>query len=128
MERTSTQVRVLTTSTLTNEPVRNAAGEDIGKVEDYMLDLERGCVAYAVLSFGGVLGMGGKLFAVPWDAMTLDTENHNFILDVSRDQLERAPGFDKDNWPMTEQNQSVYRSSVDEFWSSRSPGGGGAGF
>jgi hypothetical protein len=58
-----------------------------------------GRIAYAVLSFGGFLGIGNKLFAIPWDALKLDEENHEFILDIDRNTLENAPGFDKDNWP-----------------------------
>ena len=53
---------------------------------------------YAVLSFGGFLGMGDKLFAIPFEALQLDTDNHRFTLDV---MLEDAPGFDKNNWPST---------------------------
>ena len=54
---------------------------------------------YAVLSFGGFLGMGEKLFAVPWNALTLDTENKRFVLDAEKDRLKGAPGFAKDHWP-----------------------------
>jgi hypothetical protein len=43
--------------------------------------------------------MGNKLFAIPWDAFTLDTDEHSFILNVPKDRLESAPGFDKDDWP-----------------------------
>ncbi len=64
-----------------------------------MLDLRGGRVAYCVLSFGGVFGLGSKLFAVPWRALTLDTEHHCFILNASKDKLKNAPGFDKNNWP-----------------------------
>ena len=53
----------------------------------------------AVLSFGGVLGIGEKLFAVPWNALKLDTVNKRFILDIDKDRLNDAPGFDKDAWP-----------------------------
>ena len=91
--------RVLSASTLSGDGVRNAAGEDLGKIEDFMIDLENGRVAYAVLSFGGFLGMGNKLFAVPWQAMTLDTADHKFVLNVDKELLKKAPGFDKDNWP-----------------------------
>ena len=52
-----------------------------------------------VLSFGGFLGMGAKYFAIPWSALTLDTAEKRFILGVSKDRLENAPGFDKDHWP-----------------------------
>src|SRR5579871_1684618 len=91
--------RVLAANTLTGDSVRNAAGEDLGKIDEIMIDIPSGRVAYAVLSFGGFLGMGNKLFAVPWDALTLDEDNHEFILNVSKQQLENAPGFDKENWP-----------------------------
>ena len=64
-----------------------------------MIDLDGGRVAYAVLSFGGLFGIGDKLFAVPLEAMQVDPENHRFVLDVDRERLEQAPGFDKDDWP-----------------------------
>lgn len=91
--------RVLSASTLAGDRVRNRAGEDLGKIEDIMLDLDSGRVAYAVLSFGGFLGIGDKLFAVPWQSLELNAAEHEFILDVDKQTLENAPGFDKDNWP-----------------------------
>jgi sporulation protein YlmC with PRC-barrel domain len=87
--------RVLGAGTLTGDRVRNTAGDDLGKIEEIMIDLGSGRVAYAVLSFGGFLGIGDKLFMVPWGAMTVDQSAHEFVLDVSREQLEKAPGFDK---------------------------------
>ena len=91
--------KVLSASTLKNEKVVNAAGEDLGKMAEYMIDLKSGRIAYCVLSFGGFLGMGDKLFAVPWSALTLDTEKKPFILNVDKERLKNAPGFEKDNWP-----------------------------
>lgn len=91
--------RVMSASSLSGDPVRNSAGEDLGKVEDIMLDIPTGRIAYAVLSFGGFLGMGSKLFAIPWEALTLNERDKEFILDVDKNVLENAPGFDKDNWP-----------------------------
>jgi len=64
-----------------------------------MIDVEKGRVAYAVLSFAGFLGMGDKLFAIPWSALTIDTGEKQFILDVDKKLLEGAPGFDKGHWP-----------------------------
>jgi hypothetical protein len=63
-----------------------------------MLDVPAGRISYAVLSYGGALGMGEKLFAVSWEALVLDTKNKRFTLDVSKGHLKNAPGFDKDNW------------------------------
>jgi sporulation protein YlmC with PRC-barrel domain len=91
--------RVLSSSTICSDQVKNAAGEDLGKIEDLMVDLDSGRIAYAVLSFGGFLKMGNKLFAVPWEALKADTLNKQFLLNVDKSVLERAPGFDKDNWP-----------------------------
>jgi len=90
---------VMSCSSLTGDSVVNSKGEDLGTVEDIMIHIDSGRIAYAVLSFGGFLGMGDKLFAIPWEALTLDEDNHQFILDVDKERLESAPGFDKDNWP-----------------------------
>jgi len=63
--------QVMGASTITGDDVRSPAGEDLGKIEEVMLDMTSGKVTYAVLSFGGVLGMGSKLFAIPWSALEL---------------------------------------------------------
>lgn len=85
--------------TLLGEDVVNAAGEDLGDIKEIMLDMSTGQVAYAVLSFGGFLGMGEKLFAVPWQALHLDTANKQFVLNIEKERLKTAPGFNKDAWP-----------------------------
>lgn len=86
-------------NTLTGEDVYNEQEEKLGDIKEFMLDMSTGEVAYAVLSFGGMLGIGEKLFAVPFDALKLDTNNKRFILNVDKDRLKAAPGFDKDDWP-----------------------------
>ena len=68
-------------------------------MDHVMIDVPTGRIAYAVLSFGGFLGMGDKLFAVPWAALKLDPANKCFVLAASKEHLKKAPGFDKDNWP-----------------------------
>lgn len=85
--------------TLIGDNVVNAAEEDLGDIKEIMLDMQTGQVAYAVLAFGGFLGMGEKLFAVPWQALHLDTVNKRFVLNVDKERLKTAPGFDKDAWP-----------------------------
>lgn len=87
-------------NTLVGNDVYNKAGEDLGEIKEIMLDMRgNGQVSYAVLSFGGFMGVGEKFFAVPWQALTLDTENKRFVLDVTKEQLDSAPGFDKNKWP-----------------------------
>lgn len=91
----------LSATSINGNSVRNAKGDDLGNVEDLMIDMKSGDVSYAVLSFGGFLGIGDKLFAVPLEAMRVDTDNESFVLDETKERLENAPGFDKDNWPKT---------------------------
>ena len=98
-QSTELQPCILSAGTLCGDPVVNPSGEDLGRVEELMIDLDDGRVAYAVLSFGGFMGIGNKLFAIPFEALELDSENHRFILDTPREKLEAAPGFDKDDWP-----------------------------
>lgn len=90
---------VMDAATLIGDDVVNAQGDDLGKIEAIMLDVRSGRIAYAVLSFGGFLGFGSKLFAIPWNAFTLDANEERFVLNVSKEKLENAEGFDKDNWP-----------------------------
>jgi len=85
--------------TLVGNDVYNKTDDDLGDIKEIMLDMRNGQVSYAVMAFGGFLGMGEKLFAVPWAALKLDTENKRFVLDVDKERLESAPGFDKSHWP-----------------------------
>jgi sporulation protein YlmC with PRC-barrel domain len=85
--------------TLLGNDVYNGSDENLGNIKEFMIDMASGRIAYAVLSFGGFLGMGDRLFAVPWQALKLDTANKRFILNVSKDKLKNAPGFDKEHWP-----------------------------
>jgi len=91
--------KLLSANTLIGNTVKNRSQEDLGNIKELMIDTDTGCIAYAVLSFGGILGIGDKLFAVPWSALQLDTTNKQCILDVTKEALENAPGFDKDDWP-----------------------------
>jgi len=100
---------VMAADTLQGDDVFNLQGDKLGSIEDIMLDVGSGRVAYAVLSFGGLLGLGDKLFAIPWSALTLDADRKCFVLDIPKDRLQGAPGFDKDHWPMM----------ADESWASQ---------
>ncbi|MDP1930150.1 MAG: PRC-barrel domain-containing protein [Gammaproteobacteria bacterium] len=91
--------RLLSVDSLVGNEVHNLEGDDLGGIKDMMLDVHTGHVAYVVLSFGGIFGMGEKLFAVPWNALTLDTKEKRFILNADKEKLKNAPGFDKANWP-----------------------------
>jgi PRC-barrel domain len=90
---------LLSANTLIGSKVFNRKEENLGDIKELMLNTVSGSVSYAVLAAGGFLGMGEKLFAVPWSALSLDTEKKCFVLDVDVDRFKEAPGFDKDQWP-----------------------------
>ena len=91
----------LSATSLVGDTVKNAQDENIGNLKDIMIDVQSGRVAYGVLDFGGLLGMGNKLFAVPWQALSVDEENKVLRLDVDKDRLKNAEGFDQNDWPDT---------------------------
>ena len=93
--------RTLSASTLIGDSVKNREGENLGNLKEIMLDVQSGRIAYGVLESGSVLGMGGKLFAIPFEAFTVDEQNHKLILNVDKETIKSAEGFDKNNWPDT---------------------------
>src|ERR1700761_9587465 len=107
---------VMAADTLDGNKVISSDGEDLGKVKDIMLDVRSGRIAYAVLSSGGFLGIGDKLLAIPWHALTLDTEQKCFVLNMTAERVKNAPGFDKDHWPsMADQ---TWATSVHQYYGS----------
>lgn len=110
---------LLSASSITGDDVCNQNDESLGAIQDLMLDIETGKIRYAVLSSGGFLGMGERLFAVPWSAFTLDAPNKRFILDVDIERLKAAPGFDKDEWP--DMADQTWSSSVESYYATRAP-------
>jgi sporulation protein YlmC with PRC-barrel domain len=111
--------RLMGADTLLGNDVYNQNEENLGDIKEIMLDMTTGQVAYAVLSYGGFLGMGERLFAVPWDALKLDTENKRFVLNVGKERLESAPGFDKDHWP--DMADQAWRAQIDSFYGTKPP-------
>jgi sporulation protein YlmC with PRC-barrel domain len=105
---------VMAASTLDGDKVLSSEGDDLGKVKDIMLDVRSGRIAYAVLSSGGFLGIGDKLLAIPWHALTLDTEHKCLRVEMSSERIKNAPGFDKDHWPsMADQ---TWATSIHQFY------------
>ena len=106
--------RTLGATTLIHDRVVNLSGEHVGRIEELMVDVTTGRVAYAVLSFGKFLGFGGKLFALPWSALTVDEAKKRFVVNVTRESLEKMPGFDKHHWP--DLNDLEYAAGVYRQW------------
>lgn len=107
-------VRRLTATSIIGDKVENMDGEDIGRINNLMININEGTVEYAVVEFGSVLGIGGKLFAVPFSELMVNPDRKIFVLDRDREHLKDMPGFDKEHWPDT--NDHRYFSDVNTYW------------
>ena len=91
---------VVSASRIIGEAVINRQNENLGKIHELVIDAKEGRLAYAVLSFGGFMGMGNKLFALPWGVFEFASTENKLILNVDKEKLKAAPGFDQDaKWP-----------------------------
>ena len=113
----SAGARVVAADTLEGDRVVNRAGEELGTVEEIMIDVQRGTVAYAVVSCGATAARGDPLFAVPWSALTRDPARHRFILDLERSRFEQAPAFDREHWPSMADDR--WAAQVHQFYGVR---------
>lgn len=109
-----TSFRILKASDFMGMPVVNQSGETLGEIQDLAIDTDQERVAYAVLSFGGFMGMGDKWFAIPATALTLPADHKNFVLAMDKDRLQNAPGFAKDRWP--QMGDSTWESGIHKFY------------
>jgi sporulation protein YlmC with PRC-barrel domain len=91
--------KVVKASEVTGVEVHNLTGEELGKINEVVINKASGKVSYLVLDFGGVLGFGNKFFAIPWNMFTYNEESDCFMLNLAKERLKDAPGFDKDRWP-----------------------------
>ena len=107
------RLKVLTATSIIGDKVRNKQDENLGSIREIMLNVQTGKIEYYVIEFGGFLGIGEKLFAIPFNLLTIDAENQVFIFDQPREKLEKAPGFDKAHWPET----NIHYYEADQHWS-----------
>jgi hypothetical protein len=91
--------RLISADKVEGTSVVNGKGDNLGHVSDIMIDKISGQVAYAVLKYGSVMGLGGKLFALPWDVLTYNTQYEAYVVDIPEDRLKNAPSFDESNPP-----------------------------
>lgn len=113
------RARVARASKLIGAEVKNPLGEKLGEIKDIIVDVRNQTAHYAVLSFGGIAGIGDKLFAYPVSMLRWGPGKEELILDVERSRLEAAPGFEPDNWP--DWGVDSYRRSVDEYFKTDRP-------
>ncbi len=94
-------LKYLTASSIIGNKVHNDKGEHLGEIEDVMIDILTGKIEYFIIKFGGFLTINEKLFAIPFSLLKVDPDKKQFILNQSREMLEKAPGFDMNHWPET---------------------------
>lgn len=114
-EANKSMQQVSRASKIIGTKVKNPNGENLGDIKDLVIDPERGQVVYGVVSFGGVLGVGDKLFAIPWDGLSWNRDKQYYILDLDKETLKKAPGFDKKHWPDTSNKWQRLREEINQF-------------
>lgn len=111
---------VISAAKVQGTSVRNSADESLGKIEDVVIDKQSGRIVYAVLSFGGFLGLGERHFAIPWEALRYSPQLEAYQLDIDKETLERAPGYESGNEPdMSDQRwgEQIYTYyGYDPYW------------
>ncbi|MFZ6014217.1 MAG: PRC-barrel domain-containing protein [Bacteroidota bacterium] len=107
-------VERLTATSIIGDKVENPQGEHLGNIDNLMINVHTGTIEYVVLEFGSFLGLGGKLFAIPFEEFRIAPGKHAFTLDRTKEYLKDSPGFDKDHWPDT--NDHSYYGNVDSYW------------
>jgi hypothetical protein len=106
--------RLIASNKVEGTEVYNRAGEHLGEVYNFMVDKFTGQVAYAVMSFGGFLGIGERYHALPWKSLNYDINQGGYVVDLDRLKLERAPSYayDEDPW-----SDPAYAGGIDRYWS-----------
>lgn len=106
--------RFLTATSVIGDRIENPQGENLGTIKNIMLDIQYGKIEYVVMEFGGFLGLGEKLFAIPFGALKLNPQKQAFIVDWDKETLKSAPGFDKHHWPHT----NKHFDEINSYWGS----------
>jgi sporulation protein YlmC with PRC-barrel domain len=111
-----TMQQISRVSKIIGTKVKNPKGDNLGDIKELVLDPATGQVVYAVVSFGGLFGVGDKLFAMPWTALNWNPDKAYYVLEIDNDTLKKAPGFDKKHWPDSSNKWERWREEVEQFY------------
>jgi sporulation protein YlmC with PRC-barrel domain len=109
-------LKYLTATSIIGDKVYNDQDEHMGTIEEIMLDITTGRIEYVVIKFGGFLTINEKYFAIPFHLLKVDPKRRAFLLNQSRETLEKAPGFDMNHWPETNFHPE------EKYWNFSTPG------
>jgi hypothetical protein len=109
--------RLISTEKVSGTKVENTKGDNLGHIEEIMIDKVSGRVGYAVLNYGSFLGLGGKLFALPWDILKYDTGRDAYVIGIPVERLKNAPSFDAHSWP--DMDDRDFGQQIHDYYGSR---------
>lgn len=115
-EANKEMLQVSRASKIIGTNVKNPKGDNLGGIKELVLDPQSGHVVYAVVSFGGVLGLGNKLFAIPWSLLHWTRDKEHYVLDLDKETLKNAPGFDKKHWPDSSNKWDQLSEELNQFY------------
>jgi hypothetical protein len=108
-----TNLAIISSDKVEGTAVYNAAGEKLGSIDDLMIDKVSGQIRYAVMEFGGFLGMGTDRYPIPWKMMQYSTDQDGYIVPLNKDRLKQAPKYSMDEIPRYD---STYGSRIDSYY------------
>ena len=111
---TDETARLISSNKVVGTAVYNHQGEHLGSIYGLMMDKFSGCVAYAVMSFGGFLGIGEGYHPLPWRILNYDPGQWGYVVDLDRGRLERAPSYTLNSMP--DWSDKSYRHRLDQFY------------
>lgn len=114
METLDETASVISASKVTGTNVYNTDGDHLGAIQDVMIDKKSGKIAYAVMSFGGVLGIGQRYHPLPWATLKYDMRQGGYVVGINADQLKDAPAYGADEMPAW--GDRAYETRVHDYY------------
>ena len=114
MPTVSGETSAINAKNVIDKKIKDTSGKTIGEVEDIVLDKLSNNIMFAVVGFGGFLGIGEKYHPLPWSLLSYDSNDGNYIVNLSREQLQAAPSYSIED--LTEEDGEKYRVTAFEFY------------
>jgi len=113
MEAVDETTTLISASKVNGTDVYNTSGENLGEIYDVMIDKRSGKTAYALMSFGGFLGIGNRYHPLPWSTLKYDTRQGGYVVGMTREQLENAPTIAANEQPWSDR---VYEQRIHDYY------------
>jgi len=113
MDTQSTHQETISSNNVEGTKVCNEKGEKLGTIDDLMIDKRSGQVRYAIMEFGGFMGMGTDRYPIPWHMLKYDTSQDGYLVPLNKDRLDKAPRYPRSDLP---EYTRGYERSIDDFW------------